>query len=115
MHRVRNYPGGEGEGKEEDRYSMPFFFSPNEDARVSVVPHLREDVIKLDCGRVARTVKVRFVKEKSKTYNVVVKDSSPMILASPKSASLTSRFLSMRRMFSGLMSRCTILRSCCQP
>ena len=46
------------------------------------------------------------------TYNVVVKDSSPMILARPKSASLTERFLSARRMFSGLMSRWTMFRSC---
>lgn len=34
VHRVRNMGG-------EERYSMPFFFSPNEDAKVSVVPHLR--------------------------------------------------------------------------
>jgi hypothetical protein len=42
-----------------------------------------------------------------------------MILASPKSASLTDRFLSVSRMFSGLMSRWTMLRSCytrkCRP
>jgi len=36
VHRVRNIGG-------EERYSMPFFFSPNEDAKVSVVPHLREE------------------------------------------------------------------------
>ena len=47
-----------------------------------------------------------------KTYRVVVKDSSPMILARPKSASFTERFLSARRIFSGLMSRWTMLRSC---
>ena len=43
---------------------------------------------------------------------VVVNDSSPMILARPKSASLIDRFLSVNRMFSGLMSRCTTFRSC---
>lgn len=42
-----------------------------------------------------------------------MKDSSPMILANPKSASLTDKFLSASRMFSGLMSRWTMLRSCC--
>lgn len=46
-------------------------------------------------------------------HSVVVKDSSPMILARPKSASLIERSLSARRMFSGLMSLCTMLRSCC--
>jgi isopenicillin N synthase-like dioxygenase len=35
VHRVRNTGG-------EERYSMPFFFSPNEDAKVSVVEHLRK-------------------------------------------------------------------------
>lgn len=35
VHRVRNMGGDE-------RYSMPFFFSPNEDAKVSVLPHLRK-------------------------------------------------------------------------
>ncbi|PVH96005.1 2OG-Fe(II) oxygenase [Periconia macrospinosa] len=44
VHRVRNYPGdSKEEGKGEERYSMPFFFSPNEDAKVSVLPHLREE------------------------------------------------------------------------
>ncbi|KAL6709769.1 hypothetical protein ACN47E_001198 [Coniothyrium glycines] len=36
VHRVRNIGG-------EERYSIPFFFSPNEDAKVSVVPHLRRE------------------------------------------------------------------------
>lgn len=36
VHRVRNIGG-------EERYSMPFFFSPNEDAKVSVVQHLRRE------------------------------------------------------------------------
>lgn len=36
VHRVRNTGG-------EERYSMPFFFSPDEDARVSVLPHLRKE------------------------------------------------------------------------
>lgn len=36
VHRVRNMGG-------EERYSMPFFFSPNEDAKVSVVQHLRRE------------------------------------------------------------------------
>jgi isopenicillin N synthase-like dioxygenase len=36
VHRVRNIGG-------EERYSMPFFFSPNEDAKVSVVQHLRKE------------------------------------------------------------------------
>jgi isopenicillin N synthase-like dioxygenase len=36
VHRVRNVGG-------EERYSMPFFFSPNEDAKVSVVEHLRKE------------------------------------------------------------------------
>jgi len=36
VHRVRNIGG-------EERYSMPFFFSPNEDARVAVLEHLRQD------------------------------------------------------------------------
>lgn len=27
----------------EERYSMPFFFSPDEDARVGVLPHLRQE------------------------------------------------------------------------
>ena len=45
-------------------------------------------------------------------HKVVVKDSSPMIFARPKSASLTERSLSARRMFSGLMSRWTMFRSC---
>lgn len=35
VHRVRNMGG-------EERYSMPFFFSPNEDARVGVVEHLKK-------------------------------------------------------------------------
>ncbi|KAH7560075.1 hypothetical protein BM1_03709 [Bipolaris maydis] len=41
VHRVRNMGG-------EERYSMPFFFSPNEDARVSVLPHLssRDGVVR---------------------------------------------------------------------
>lgn len=34
----------------------------------------------------------------------VVKESSPMILARPKSASFTVRSLSIRRIFSGLIS-----------
>jgi len=46
-------------------------------------------------------------------HSVDVKDSSPMILARPKSATLTERFLSASRIFSGLISLCTILRSCC--
>jgi len=41
VHRVRNIGG-------EERYSMPFFFSPNEDAKVSVVPHLREEGVRYD-------------------------------------------------------------------
>lgn len=44
---------------------------------------------------------------------MVVKDSSPMILARPKSASFTDSSLSASKMFSGLMSLCTMLRSCC--
>ncbi|KAH8731484.1 hypothetical protein GQ44DRAFT_698818 [Phaeosphaeriaceae sp. PMI808] len=36
VHRVRNIGG-------EERYSMPFFFSPNEDARVGVIEHLRKE------------------------------------------------------------------------
>jgi isopenicillin N synthase-like dioxygenase len=36
VHRVRNVGG-------EERYSIPFFFSPNEDARVSVLKHLRRE------------------------------------------------------------------------
>ena len=36
VHRVRNIGG-------EERYSMPFFFSPNEDARVAVLEHLRQE------------------------------------------------------------------------
>ena len=40
-----------------------------------------------------------------KSYKVVVKDSSPIIFARPKSASLTDKFLSARRIFSGLISR----------
>ena len=39
------------------------------------------------------------------TYSVVVKDSSPMILARPKSAIFIDSSLSISRMFSGLMSR----------
>ncbi|KAL5121965.1 hypothetical protein ACEQ8H_000181 [Pleosporales sp. CAS-2024a] len=35
VHRVRNMGG-------EERYSLPFFFSPNEDAKVGVVEHLRK-------------------------------------------------------------------------
>lgn len=46
-------------------------------------------------------------------HKVVVKDSSPIILARPKSASLTDKFLSVSKIFSGLISRWTILRSCC--
>lgn len=38
-------------------------------------------------------------------HNVVVNDSSPIIFASPKSASLIDRSLSVSSMFSGLMSR----------
>lgn len=45
-------------------------------------------------------------------YNVVVNDSSPIIFARPKSANFTDNSLSTRRIFSGLISRCTILRSC---
>ena len=45
-------------------------------------------------------------------HKVVVKDSSPMILARPKSASFTERFLSASKMFYGLMSRWTIFLSC---
>ena len=47
-------------------------------------------------------------------HSVVVNDSSPMILARPKSASLIERFLSASRIFSGLISLCTMLRSCCR-
>ena len=47
------------------------------------------------------------------TYRVVVKDSSPIILANPKSAILTVNSLSTSSIFSGLISRWTILRSCC--
>ena len=36
VHRVRNIGG-------EERYSMPFFFSPNEDARVSVLERFRKE------------------------------------------------------------------------
>ena len=36
VHRVRNMTG-------EERYSMPFFFSPNEDARVSVLKQFRKE------------------------------------------------------------------------
>lgn len=36
VHRVRNVGG-------EERYSLPFFFSPDEDARVGVLPHLRRE------------------------------------------------------------------------
>ncbi|KAH4908280.1 hypothetical protein HBI80_055440 [Parastagonospora nodorum] len=36
VHRVRNIGG-------EERYSIPFFFSPNEDAKVSVIGHLRRE------------------------------------------------------------------------
>lgn len=36
VHRVRNMGG-------EERYSMPFFFSPNEDARVSVLEQFRKE------------------------------------------------------------------------
>ncbi|KAF2854645.1 2OG-Fe(II) oxygenase [Plenodomus tracheiphilus IPT5] len=36
VHRVRNTGG-------EERYSMPFFFSPDEDARISVLPGLRNE------------------------------------------------------------------------
>lgn len=51
VHRVRNMgvggqAGEDREGDEitgEERYSIPFFFSPNEDARVSVVEHLRRE------------------------------------------------------------------------
>ncbi len=39
------------------------------------------------------------------THRVVVKDSSPMILARPKSASFTDNALSASSIFSGLMSR----------
>ena len=46
------------------------------------------------------------------THNVLVKDSSPMIFASPKSAIFTDNSLSASNMFSGLMSRCTIFLSC---
>jgi hypothetical protein len=35
VHRVRNMGG-------EERYSMPFFFSPNEDAKVSVLEQFRK-------------------------------------------------------------------------
>lgn len=41
VHRVRNFPGTDGRG--EERYSMPFFFSPNEDARVGVLERFREE------------------------------------------------------------------------
>ncbi|KAF1950680.1 2OG-Fe(II) oxygenase [Byssothecium circinans] len=41
VHRVRNIPGDGG--VPEERYSMPFFFSPNEDARVSVLERFREE------------------------------------------------------------------------
>jgi isopenicillin N synthase-like dioxygenase len=41
VHRVRNIGG-------EERYSMPFFFSPNEDAKVSVVRHLRKPGVAYD-------------------------------------------------------------------
>lgn len=46
------------------------------------------------------------------THNVLVKDSSPMIFASPKSAIFTDNSLSASNIFSGLISRCTIFRSC---
>lgn len=36
VHRVRNIGGKE-------RYSMPFFFSPNEDAKVSVLERFRKE------------------------------------------------------------------------
>lgn len=48
-----------------------------------------------------------------RTHNVVVNDSSPMIFARPKSASLIVNSLSTSKMFSGLISRCTMFRSCC--
>lgn len=44
----------------------------------------------------------------------VVKESSPMIFARPKSASFTVRSLSSKRIFSGLISLWTIFRSCCR-
>lgn len=44
-------------------------------------------------------------------HKVVVNDSSPMIFARPKSANLIDRFLSVSKMFSGLMSRCTMFLS----
>lgn len=43
---------------------------------------------------------------------VVVKDSSPIILARPKSAIFTDNCLSSSKIFSGLISRCTMFRSC---
>lgn len=47
-------------------------------------------------------------------HRVVVKDSSPITFARPKSASFTERSLSARSMFSGLMSRWTMFLSCWQ-
>lgn len=41
VHRVRNRGG-------EERYSMPFFFSPDEDARVSVLERFREEGVEYE-------------------------------------------------------------------
>ncbi|KAF2645692.1 Clavaminate synthase-like protein [Massarina eburnea CBS 473.64] len=41
VHRVRNISKESGMG--EERYSMPFFFSPNEDAKVSVLERFRKE------------------------------------------------------------------------
>lgn len=42
VHRVRNMPDKET-GVGEERYSLPFFFSPNEDAKVSVLEQFRKE------------------------------------------------------------------------